>query len=342
MDEIKFNGGALRMQAYQKLKVFLANPGKFCLIVLGSRGSGKHFAIECAFREISKGVEKEICLENLRFINANDIPYQAEELNKLLKENVDSTIVIEDIEELDEDQQKLLFKALSTTDGTFGIEDKIYLRIVFTSSKDIDSLRTDKDLLLGIFWDRISQLVVEFPSFKKDGGEIVKDFYATWRKMKFEKTKGFEHFAGIPKNIKLEMFLENNADKFDGGFRDLDKIACLYFNYRIYYYGKKKKIIEATEKQVVESVIDDFFSKSQMQDGSGSNENVFRFEVGLKHQDLLGRYKMQLRKWAVKEYGSVSKAEEKLGFKPGSMKNYVEAKVTSKAKEKVVNLKSKH
>lgn len=335
MDEIKFIGGPLRMQAFQKLKVFLANPGKFCLIVLGSRGSGKHFAIENAFNDVNLHAEKELCLKSLKFIEPNDIPSDASVLNKLFKENKYGTIIIEDVEELNEDQQRLLFKALSTIDGTFGVGESFNLRIVFTSSKDIDALRTDRDLLLGLFWDRISQLVVEFPSFKKESVDIVKDFHSTWRKMKFEKTLGYQYLARTPKNAKLEKFLEDNADKFEGGFRDLDKIACLYFNYRIFHYEDRKKISEETEKKVVDSVIDDFFSKSQMQGDSGRDENIFRFEIGLSHQDLLGRYKMQLRKWAVKEYGSVAKAEKKLGFKPGSMKNYVEAKVTAKAREKV-------
>ena len=50
---------------------------------------------------------------------------------------------------------------------------------------------------------------------------------------------------------------------------------------------------------------------------------------------------MQLRKWAVKEYHTVAMAEKKLGFNQGSMKNYVEAKVTTKAKEKILLPKKK-
>jgi hypothetical protein len=336
MIDTEFIGGVMRMQAYRKLKVFLANPGMFCLIVVGDRGTGKHFAIERAFGEIKSDAEKELCLGDLKFIEPNDLPEESTKLNKLFKANEYKTIVIEDIEELNNEQQKLLFKALSTTDGTFGVGQKFNLRIVFTSSKDIGLLRTDKDLLLGLFWDRISQLVVELPSYKKDGEEIVNDFYSTWIKMKFQDTKGYKHLSGTPKNTRLEMFLQNNAEKFEGGFRDLDKIACLYFNYRIFHYGNEQKILEETEKKVVDSVIDDFFSKSQMQGSSGNDESIFQFELGLHWKELEGRYKMQLRRWAVIEYGTVGKAEAKLGFKPGSMKNYVVTKVTTKAKEKVL------
>jgi len=332
MSEIAFIGGQLRMQAYRKLKVFLANPGKFCLIVLGDRGSGKHFAIEKASREISTNADKDLCLKDLKFIESISFPSDAKSLDKLFKDNEFNTIVIENVEDLTDEQQKLLFNALSTTDGTFGIGEKVNLRIVFTSSKDSDSLRKDKELILGLFWDRISQLIVEMPSFKIEGSEIVKDFNATWKKMKFEKTKGYEHLSKTPKNTKLEKFLEDNAEKFEGGFRDLDKIACLYFNYRIFHYNTGRKILEETENKVVKSIMDDFFSKSQLQGSSGNDESVFHFVNGLSHQELLGKYKTQLRRWAVKEHGTIAKAEQKLGFKPGSLKNYVDAKVTSKAK----------
>jgi len=307
--------------------------------VIGSRGTGKHFAIESAFREISIVEDEELCLKGLKFIEPNDIPEESTKLNELFKENEYKTIVIEDVEELSDFQQKLLFKALSTTDGTFGIGEKINIRVVFTSSKDIELLRAENDLLLGKFWDRISQLIVEFPSYKKEWeGVILKDFYATWDKMNFGSTKGYQHLAKTPKNTKLEYFLEENAEKFDGGFRDLDKIACLYFNYRIFHYKEGKKISDEIEQKVVESVKEDFFSKSQMHGNSGNDESVFEFEIGLKHPELLGKYKMQLRRWAVKEYGTIRKAEEKLGFKSGSMKNYVESKVTNTHRLKSHNL----
>lgn len=332
MIEFEYNGGKQRTSAFNKLKVFLANPGKFCLIVLGERGSGKHYAIESAFDEINKSADKELCLKGLKFLDPSEIPDQADTLNKLFKEHQFKTIVIEDVEELKDEQQKLLFKALSTKDGTFGISESYKLRIVFTSSKEIESLRTDNDLLLGFFWDRISQLVVEFPSFKMEGENVIRDFYSTWKKMKFQETDNFKHLGGIPKNVRLESFLEDNVHVLEGGFRDLDKIACLYFNYRIFHYGKQKKITDEIERLVIDSVKDDFLSRSQMKGSSVNDQSVFRFEIGLNHQELLSKYKAQLRRWAVKEYGTISKAEAKLGFGAGTMKNYKEKKIAIKRK----------
>jgi hypothetical protein len=309
----------------------------FSLIVIGNRGVGKRYTIEKAFESIqdmSKKQLQEKCLTELNFVDGNSFALD-QDFDKLLKDNEFKTLVIDDIDELDNELQRPLFKALSTTNGKFGKKNDINLRILFTSNKSADDLREDGKYLTGMLWDRISQLIVEFPSYKEESGTVVSDFYATWDKMKFETIKEYSHFGGIPKNTKLQNFIETNAEKFEGGFRDLDKIACLYFNYRIFHYGNQKKIIEEIENKVVDSVKEDFFSKSQMQGNSSNDHSVFEFKKGLTHQDLLGLYKIQLRNWAINAYGgTIANAENKLGFKKGTMKNYVKTKVTTKAKEK--------
>ncbi len=326
----------LRKVAFDKLKVFLANPGRFCLVVLGGRGVGKRYNIEKAFDSIPSNRSIELGLKKIVFVKADSFADSKSKINVLFEANQGNTIIIEDVEDLTEKQQKLLFEALSTSDGRFGIGKKFDLRIIFTSSKDIDQLRTDNELLVGFFWDRISQLIVEFPSYTKDNHSIMLDFRGTWKKMNFEELKGFEALAAYPNNAKLQKFMEANAEKFVGGFRDLDKIACMYFNYRIFYYAESRKIVEETENKVVESIKADFFSKSQMQSSSNNDASVFNFEIGLRYDKLLAKYKIQLRRWAVKEYGTVKKAEEKLGYRPGTMKNYVEGKVTKERKSKLI------
>lgn len=326
-----------RETALDKLKVFLKNPGMFSLIVIGNRGVGKRYSIEKAFNDIQEDNKDQLyekCLTELNFVDGNSFALN-QDFDKLFKDNEFKTLVIDDIDELDDELQKPLFKALSTTNGKFGKENDINLRILFTSNKSADDLREDGKYLTGMLWDRISQLIVEFPSYKEESDTVVSDFYATWDKMKFKTIEEYTHFGGIPKNTKLQNFIETNAEKFEGGFRDLDKIACLYFNYRIFHYGNQKKISEEIENKVVDSVKEDFFSKSQMQGNSSNDHSVFEFKKGLSHQELLGLYKIQLRNWAIKAYGgTIANAENKLGFKKGTMKNYVKTKVTTKAKEK--------
>ena len=328
MSEFKYTDGSKRMRAFQKLKVFLANPGKFCLIVLGGRGSGKHFAIEHAFKEISQNAALDRCLTHLAFLPGSKVPESAEEMDELFRKHQDQTLIIEDVEQLTSAQQELLFAALSTSDGTFGIGEKFNLRIAFTSSKEADALREDENHLLGLFWDRISQLVVTIPSYKEEPENVVGDFHATWKKMRFEMTTGYEHFASVPKNAALEKFLEDNSEKFEGGFRDLDKIACMYFNYRILKYATEMRISEVVEKEIVSEIRDDFFSKSQLHSHSGNDFSVFQINPGRTMDELLGQFKIQVRNWGKREYETYSKAEKKLGLGQGTMKNWNAKKVT--------------
>ncbi len=326
--------GKKRVEAYKKLEVFLKNPGRFCLMVLGDRGTGKHYAIESTFKKVKTQDNDELCLSSINFIKAKEVPSVKEEIDDLLSKYDFSVLVIEDVEDLNKEQELLLFEALSTIDGTFGINEKKYkIRMVFTSSINSVFLREDGKYLTGIFWDRISQLIVELPSYKIEPDNIVPDFKATWIKMKFEEIKGYEHLALTPNYYLLESTLEDNAEKIEGGFRDLDKFACMYFNYRIFHYGDKKRIVDSIEKLVVESVKSDFFSKSQLQSHSGNESSIFKFETGFNHRELLAKYKIQLRDWAFLEYGSIGKAELKLGFKKGTLKNYVPGKVTQRERE---------
>ena len=139
-----------RAKSYMKLIKFLANPGRFSLTILGDRGVGKKFAIETAFEEI-KSI-KDNCLNTLGFIDAAELPENEKDIDKLLESNDKGILVVEDVEQLNSTQQKLLFKAMQTVDGTFGIDKKHYeLRMVFTSSAPINQLRTSNEQLQGYF-----------------------------------------------------------------------------------------------------------------------------------------------------------------------------------------------
>lgn len=340
MNKTEFNGGKERKEAYKKLKVFLANPGMFCLLVLGTRGTGKRFAIESAFSEITDINKEKLCLLDYTFIDAIDIPTEAEEIDAFLSDHTNKTIIVEDIEDLNEGQQKLLFRAMSTKDGTFGISKKFNVRIVFTSSKDADVLREDNELILGFFWDRISQLIVEFPSFKAEGENIIKDFKEVWNKMDFGKLKGYENLAAFPKNATLEKFLEDFAEKFEGGFRDLDKIACMYFNYRILNYSENKRIIEEIEKEIVSEIKKDFFGKTQLHSHDTNDLSIFQIQPGLKMDEINSQFRIHIRKWALREFKTLKKASEKLGISQSTLKLYVKGKATKDERAKSKSMAS--
>lgn len=316
---------SLRQVAFQKLQAFLLNPGRFCLLVTGARGTGKCHSIQLAYDQIRQIPKKDLIektISNLKFVEARQWPHSPQDMDELLKKSNLGIVVLKDVDQLSIEQQEHLFDLLSTANGKFGIQKRHQVRMAFTSSKNIQDLRTENQYLIGKFWDRISQLIVELPSFKTDDCTIVQDFYATWQKMKFENFPEYKALANIPKNTSLESFLQNQSGSFEGNFRDLDKIAILYFNYRILFYGDKKKISEVIEKEIVKKVKEDFQSKSQLHTDPEDELSIFRFREE-NYSEMLKRYRISMRKWAVKKFGSVGNAEKKLGFKQGSLKNYV-------------------
>jgi hypothetical protein len=314
----------LRESALEKLKVFLVNPGMFSLIVVGERGVGKRYSIEKVFENIKEESEKllvEKCMTGLEFVEASSLPLNLN-FDEFLSQYKNKTLVIDDVDQLHEELQKPLFLALSTTNGKFGTNNDIPLRILFTSNKSADELREDGKHLKGILWDRISQLIIEFPSYKTDNSTIQKDFIATWKKMSFEKLQDLIPFASTPGNARFQKFLEDKSPYFEGGFRDLDKIACLYFNYRIYHYGLKRKLEEDIENLVVKSVIDDFSSKLKTQNNTEYALGTFKFTDDTLMKELERKFKIQVKQWAKRKHHTISNAEKKLGLGQGTMKNW--------------------
>ena len=272
----------------------------------------------------SKGLsnDEDLCLVKCIFLTPEEVWSEEEAVDECFQKNEFRTFVIKNVDQLNEKQQTLMFKALSTTDGKFGCKEKRSVRFVFTSSKDSDDLRHDGKLLKGIFWDRISQLVVELPSYKDDSMYAMRDFKDTWLKMKFEETPGYKHLAELPENSYLQVFIDKHAESFTGGFRDLDKLACMYFNYRIYYYKIDRKIDQETEKDIVKCIKEDFLSKSQLQDDTEIDRTLFTIKEGKSMDELKREFFYHVRSWARKRYGTYQKGADKLGISESTMKNY--------------------
>jgi hypothetical protein len=332
----KYFKAPLRKEAFEKLKVFLRNPGYFSVFVSGSRGTGKSFAIECVFEEFEKLDKKERVKQGLKaFKHYTSYTFGSseKEISDVFKKNENGLIILNDIESFSQEQQEILFNAMKTSDGRMGLQKKVFIRLVFTSSESIENLRSGNTTLIPLLWDRISQLLVEFPSFEKEKNHIMTDFRNTWEKMKFNSLIQYGGLTKCPKNTKLELFIENNAGEFKGGFRDLDKLCILYFNYRIFFYGDARKIEESKEDKIVSFVKADFFGKLQTPEQARSELSVFYFEENKTFKVIEARFRHQLRNWAVNQYGGVGKAEKALGLGHGSLKYFSEKKVAAEQKK---------
>ena len=196
------------------LEACMTNPGRFSVLVLGSRGTGKKHWIKEKYRE-----------KSIIEIAAGTTEPSATFWTKQFEKANKGILIVEDVEELSKENQHILFKGLSTSNGSFGFEEpKEYeVRIVFTSVKDISILRDTEKYLSHRFFDRIAQLVVRFPGFTETSRTITQDLESTWNKFKFE--------TAYP--VLLSEWLKEIAHRLHGSFRDLDKLCINWNNYQL-------------------------------------------------------------------------------------------------------------
>lgn len=333
-------GTGFRKESFDKLTHFLMNPGRFSVLVLGGRGTGKRTAVQYCYKKAvelssdwSESAKKSMCLIEKAplYVEPNEIPVDSELLDALLKKWRNKTVVLLNVDDLDKAQEGLLFKAMSTGNGQFGLATKDNeIRMVFTSSKPIKALREDEHFMSGVFWDRISQLAVILPDYQVEPECIMADFRASWQNMKFSGLDGIGKLATIPRNAVLERFLEEHAPKVLGGFRDLDKIAVLYLNYRLLYYGNARNPLEDKEDEVARSTKDDFW-KLQLKSVEDDGLVDFRMDSQPSWNELHRSFKIQFRKWAQKKEGSLGKASEKLKIPYDTLKDFTERGLTRKS-----------
>jgi DNA-binding NtrC family response regulator len=269
---------------------YLKDSGMFSILLLGKRGTGKTHWLE-------KIVEHDDsdCLEKIITINAW-ITKDSDEIfwQKQFEKADNGLLVIDDIEELSKQSQAILFEFLSTKNGKYGWDKKeIQCRVVFTSTLNVKTLRDSEQYLLHKFFDRISQFVVQFPSFDDNNKNIWNDFKATWEKMQFSTDK-------MP-NDKFRTWLNENSHKFHGNFRDLDKLAINWHNYQ-------QSDLEIDK--VFEKVTKYFFELYHFPEKKSENDNVFYINQDLDYyKEIQPNFKNFVKSYAKKLYGTnLSKA----------------------------------
>lgn len=280
-----------RQEVILQLQAYLQNMGKFTTFVLGNRGTGKTFWIEQILKAFYPQIElftvnaalseSNVAFWHMAFATANK-----------------HTLVIDNVEKLSKTSQEIVFEMLSTTNGKYGISQKAFdVRIIFTSCFDISALRDSEEFLLHHFYDRISQLVVQFPSFSDKDIGIWKDFEATWEKMKFGK-------AYPCPNEVLQNWLEQKSQFLFGNFRDLDKIAINWQQYQLNGLTDEKEILN-----LVTAGFNQFFHYPEQKT---ELHNTFEFKKGKNKDELEKEWRSQFKQWAKIEYGSLQNAAKKL------------------------------
>lgn len=293
-----------RIEPIKELSSFLRNPGRFSILVLGERGTGKSHWID-KIVEDSK-LNGGDCVNKIVSINGliakdEDKDYWEEKF----KDASQGVLVINDVEYLNKKTQAILFDILSTNNGKYGYLDKVYeCRVVFTSTYNIKTLRDTEEYLLHYFFDRISQLVTKFPSFSEMNGNIWRDFEATWNKMCFPK-------KDIPKYCKT--WIEGNSSKFYGNFRDLDKIAINLKNYQS---------MGIQETDILSKVAKDFLELYHFPEHKSELVDTFHLDANLNWEDNLKKFKRQYKEWIKINYGSLRKGEKEAGISYRTMERW--------------------
>lgn len=282
-----------RKNAIHHLESALKNPGRFSVLLLGERGTGKSYWLENLAERL------ELKLIHLHPAFSEDNPDWWQQMFKKADKGI---LVIDEADQLSQKSQDILFRILSTKDGKFGWEEKtLEVRIVFISSTPISRLRDTQDMFSHQFFDRIGQLIIELPNLKGiSKGELWQDFLESWDKMKFS-TKKPGH--------RWKVWLENQQQQLHGNFRDLDKICINYDHFQQ---------MGLTEDAAFEQTKTDFGRLFHFPEEQVDSHYFFEFETGKTKKELDRAYRSKFKNWAKKTYGTYDKAAKALQCSPRS------------------------
>lgn len=284
-----------RRAAVERLYHFLSNPGRFSILILGQPGVGKSHWV----RQIQPQIKSKVnCAEGLCEVSLRTVEPNRETWLEIFRQAHGGILIIKELEHIRR-HDALLFEALSTTDGTFGYstDERFEIRIVFTSSYSIDSLRKTEEMVSHRLFDRIAQLVVELPSLREANLGIWEDFQASWDKMKFAERNDI---PGDPLRIWLE---KEHKDFLHGNFRDLDKIAILWHQFRL---------MGVAEAQILNNVQIQLIKFSAYPEQKTELGDVFYFQEGKSRSELETAFKAAMKQWAIRVNGNARKAEQAL------------------------------
>lgn len=112
----------------------------------------------------------------------------------------------------------------------------------------------------------------------------------------------------------FRQWLESNADRLHGNFRDLDKLAINYFQF-IQIGLSSEEAHAMTHMQFNEY-------NSYPESAKWLEEGIY-FQTGLKYDDYLKSLRMKLKEWAIENHdGDNQKAAQTLGVSHRTMERW--------------------
>ena len=290
------------MKFKKHLEHFLSNPGRFSILIIGERGTGKTKLI------------KELSVEKGGIIVANCASFSddtmaeselfghkkgaftgANETKKGLFEEANGGVLfLDEVHNLSKRVQEKLMTALQTESskehrGEFSIRRLgetisyyVTVRPVFASNLSIEEL---KKKLLPDLYDRISQLVLEIPSIHESKLNLKSEFTTVWEGMVFEEEKE------IPKLKSFYTWL--NKIKLDGNYRTLQSIAINWHQGSLMKLGSEENVFEFVKTQIQK-----FHSSASLENKSFK----YNFRKGVEKTEMEKEYRQALYTWAKENY----------------------------------------
>lgn len=305
------------MKHVELLEQFFRNPGRFSVLILGERGTGKTKWV----KEIAeKKIQTKVIVANCASF-ADDTMAESElfghakgsftganaDKNGLFKEADNGILFMDEVHTLSLRVQEKIMTSLQTEGsgkhkGKFCIRrlgdnslTYVSVRPVFASNLKLEDLRKR---ILPDLYDRISQLVVEIPSLKNSKLAIYDEFTKVWHAMQFKE------FPLVPSSQEFKKWL--NRISLEGNYRTLQSIAISWHQGRLIFKDK-------SEDSVFDFVREQF-SKFHSTFSPVQNQKGFNFRKGFSKKQLELEYQKALYDWAISKdgYGSVAEAQKGL------------------------------
>lgn len=261
----------------KKLYKFMSNLGRFSVLVIGERGTGKSRAIKLIQEELKKqkapwcnSFTEASCASFSETTAISELfgykPYYFTDSDPKGKDGLfikanNGILFLDEVHHLNDIVKAQLLTALQTESsgnnkGKYLIRklgsnepEPVAIRMVFGSNKQISNLM--QTTLLPDFYDRIAQLVVELPSLNELSGKSKRmAFEKVWENMAFKKTKEFPVFKTITAPELKAFYSWIEEQYFPGNFRDLETISILWM---VYW-----EIFKNNQEEIFKSVKNDF------------------------------------------------------------------------------------
>lgn len=275
-----------------KNQIESVNDKHFSILLIGERGTGKSKLLE--------GIGE--CVE------FNDF-------EKKLREGKSEALIVDLIEFLSIDEQKEIFRLISTGPKNILINVKddegkapICPQLIFTSQSDLTELYDDKKNYIP-FIDRVAQQVfVLKPLRKLERDEIENAWESVNSLMLLESTSEYKAFSSEHHSTIVDFIYKQLV--LSGNFRDLEKLSI--FLWRFAKEKSKRSKIEVEDKLIEFKTIHEIENKGEF------------FKIDQTADTMISEFRKSLIGWAEKKYDRLSRAEliKKLGISEKTYYNW--------------------